>query len=222
MVDIETLSTEPNASVFQIAAKVFDPMLIVNMEEFNEEIFRTTVQEEIDATTSFECASLPFTDARHVSKDTLEFWLKKNGETFVGIIAKSEQLKAKDMWLAFAEWMQSVHESYGERLNVHVWGNGPSFDNVILRDGLKELDESYARLIPYYNDKCVRTLNYLAADMVGLNVWEYRNKVSKYTKRTIVKHDAMSDVIEQINAVQIAHAVIYKKELLSNVFQSTK
>jgi exodeoxyribonuclease VIII len=70
---------------------------------------------------------------------------------------------------------------YGE--DVKIWGNGASFDNVILANAYRRNDLN----IPwkYYNDRCYRTMKSLAPHIK--------------MEREGTHHNALSDAISQAN-----------------------
>ncbi|EHK6581444.1 3'-5' exoribonuclease, partial [Escherichia albertii] len=92
-----------------------------------------------------------------IDRDTIKWWLKQSREAQSAILA--DEIPLDDALLQLREF---IDENSGEFF-VQVWGNGTSFDNVILR-------RSYERQgIPcpwhYCNDRDVRTIVELGGAM---------------------------------------------------------
>ncbi|HHN9799627.1 TPA: 3'-5' exoribonuclease domain-containing protein [Escherichia coli] len=130
-VDIETMGTNPDAPINSIGGKFFDP----ETGEMGPEFSKT-----IDAKTG----------GGTVDISSIEWWLVQSSEARSAILVN--QIPLDDALLQFREF---ISEHSDEKF-VQVWGNGATFDNVILR-------RSYERQgIPcpwrYYNDRDVRTI----------------------------------------------------------------
>jgi hypothetical protein len=103
MVDIETLSTQPDAAVFSIGAVRFSP----------GEVSADTFYESIDLESNFAVD-------RHVEGETLEWWLNQPEaarEEITGGIVLPQALKKFSAWYGDAD---------------EVWACPPAFDCVIL------------------------------------------------------------------------------------------
>lgn len=133
MLDIETLSTRPNAVIFEVGIALFDP---------------TRPSADID---SVHCFAIPIDGAqeeRDISSDTLLFW---SGQDMF-----AEKLEASRR--ASYEWTENQIVSL-LRPAAAVWGYGSDFDNVILRSYLTDcagFEDN--ELWPYYKNRCFRTL----------------------------------------------------------------
>ncbi|HDJ8690747.1 TPA: 3'-5' exoribonuclease [Escherichia coli] len=130
-VDLETMGTNPDAPINSIGGKFFDP----ETGEMGPEFSKT-----IDAKTG----------GGTVDISSIEWWLVQSSEARSAILVN--QIPLDDALLQFREF---ISEHSDEKL-VQVWGNGATFDNVILR-------RSYERQgIPcpwrYHNDRDVRTI----------------------------------------------------------------
>ncbi|EMW4857423.1 3'-5' exoribonuclease [Escherichia coli] len=130
-VDLETMGTNPDAPINSIGGKFFDP----ETGEMGPEFSKT-----IDAKTG----------GGTVDISTIEWWLVQSSEARSAILVN--QIPLNDALLQFRKF---ISEHSDERF-VQVWGNGATFDNVILR-------RSYERQgIPcpwrYTNDRDVRTM----------------------------------------------------------------
>ncbi|EFT2754037.1 exonuclease [Escherichia coli] len=131
MIDLETMGKNPDAPIISIGAIFFDPQTGDMGPEFSKTIDLETAGGVID-------------------RDTIKWWLKQSREAQSAIL--TDEIPLDDALLQLREF---IDENSGEFF-VRVWGNGASFDNVILR-------RSYERQgIPcpwrYYNDRDVRTI----------------------------------------------------------------
>ncbi|TPD47522.1 exonuclease [Escherichia coli] len=130
-VDLETMGKNPDAPIISIGAIFFDPQTGDMGPEFSKTIDIDTAGGVID-------------------RDTIKWWLKQSREAQSAIL--TDEIPLDDALLQLREF---IDENSGGFF-VQVWGNGASFDNVILR-------RSYVRQeIPcpwrYHNDRDVRTI----------------------------------------------------------------
>ena len=131
MIDLETMGKNPDAPINALAGKFFDPATGEMGPEFSKTIDLETAGGVID-------------------RDTIKWWLKQSREAQSAIL--TDEIPLDDALLQLREF---IDENSGEFF-VQVWGNGATFDNVILR-------RSYERQgIPcpwrYTNDRDVRTM----------------------------------------------------------------
>ncbi|ENJ8756192.1 3'-5' exoribonuclease, partial [Escherichia coli] len=158
MIDLETMGKNPDAPIISIGAIFFDPQTGEMGPEFSKTIDLETAGGVID-------------------RDTIKWWLKQSREAQSAIL--TDEIPLDDALLQLREF---IDENSGEFF-VQVWGNGATFDNVILR-------RSYERQgIPcpwrYTNDRDVRT-------MVALGL------VMDFDARTTIpfegeRHNALND-----------------------------
>lgn len=216
MVDIETMSTKVNAHVFQVRMTQFDPYAIANGKDLEDVITEGLYDIYTEGSLSFELIAPPLSDHRHVSESTKEFWFKENRETLMDILERANERTGDDLWRELIGNMEFVKEEADSKgAEVFVWGNGPSFDNVILRDGIAQHGGD-PMLIPYYNDRCVRTVTALGAKALGLPVKEFRNRVknivdNESSMSIYSAHDARYDTVKQILEVNYAIDALQRK-----------
>ncbi|TJA56321.1 3'-5' exonuclease, partial [Escherichia coli] len=176
MIDLETMGKNPDAPIISIGAIFFDPQTGEMGPEFSKTIDLETAGGVID-------------------RDTIKWWLKQSREAQSAIL--TDEIPLDDALLQLREF---IDENSGEFF-VQVWGNGATFDNVILR-------RSYERQgIPcpcrYTNDRDVRT-------MVALGL------VMDFDARTTIpfegeRHNALNDARYQAKYV----SAIWQKMLPS-------
>lgn len=165
MVDLETWGTGRNASIVSIGAVKFDETQI--LDRFHVGIDPESCQRyglKIDASTMLWWLDAERADARRE-------WLA---------LEKMPLPVALD---GFALWMEESETIDG------LWGNGATFDNVLLRDAYDAAQLDYP--VPFWRDKCYRTLKGLAPAIP--------------LKRVGVHHSAVDDAESQArHAIRIA------------------
>jgi hypothetical protein len=136
MVDLETMSTQNNASIVSIGAVVFSKEGVSAYDGF----YRAVSLES--------CQKLGL----HIEAGTVMWWMKQSSEARAALAGGSALATALQ---EFTAW---VHQQMTHRgaISVRLWGNGATFDNVILRSAY-----AAAGLEPpwkFWNDRCYRTL----------------------------------------------------------------
>lgn len=134
MIDLETLSTQPNAVVISIGAVIFSP----ETGEVGPEIKFNVMSE------SSQDAGL------HIEAKTVQWWFsipqaardRLNDPTPQTLLSALESL---NMWLLSKAGT-----------DFFIWGNGATFDNVILRNAYKAVNLHAPW--PYRRDACYRTM----------------------------------------------------------------
>lgn len=134
VLDLETLSTKPNATVISIGAVA----LTANgqfVAEFHESVTH---------------ASQP---VRDIDQETNDWWLKQSDEAKAASFLSADSIPASEALQAFSQWVNA----YADPKCVKVWGNGSSFDNVILSSLYADYSE-LTRPWAWWNDRDMRTV----------------------------------------------------------------
>lgn len=133
MIDLETLSTSPNAVVLSLGAVVFD----------EREIIRTEYM-VLDAAEQIEDYK------RHVSVSTVSWWMDQSAAAkavfaHTAPISMRGALRLLDTLLPPEQWSEAK-----------VWANGAGFDLPIIHT----MYENERRKAPwrFYNERCFRTM----------------------------------------------------------------
>lgn len=167
MLDLETLGTGPRAAIVAIGAVEFDPRggEVPSANAFYSRVALASAMQygEVDAS-------------------TLLWWMQQSDQarkdTFLGEAGGLEQVLP-----AFNRWIDHI-DNGGLAKNVCVWGNGATFDNVVIRSAMAAvgLTPSWS----FRNDKCYRTvINLLPKD-----------KQPEFV-RSGTAHNALDDAITQ-------------------------
>ena len=165
MLDLETMGTSSDAAIVAIGAVVFVGNRL-------EEKFYAT----IDLKSSFDNGGV-------IAPDTVLWWLKQSDEAR-GAFAKDGGtiINALD---TFSAWVISVKNKYQD--DAKIWGNGASFDNVILASAYHSA--GIKQPWSFWNDRCFRTLKNIYPDVEA-------------AERQGTHHNALSDAV-----YQAAHAI---------------
>ena len=163
MVDLETLSTSDNALIVSIGAVRFNPLAPEVFDQFHVGI-------DLD--------SLPGNAyGFDISPATVGWWLASDraaGRDALSQVDKTDIASALD---GFSLWLGP---------NARVWGNGASFDNVILRNAYEKL--GLEAPWPFYRDRCYRTIKNLAPELKA--------------ERIGAHHSALDDALTQVSHLQ--------------------
>ena len=194
--DIETLGTESNHLVYEIAAIIYSR---------NKGLIHGVYHKSVDV------SQLPNIE---VSGSTLAWWLKTNAELFKQGLTK--QITAQrfdtecDLFTDFHSWLvdRTSYIRGATRDNFYFWGNGILFDNRFIKDKFTHYGLEYPIL--YRNDRDIRTLIEMAADKVGIE--SNQEFIAQYKSQHSTDHCAIDDVKNEYYAMRAAWDIlkIYK------------
>ncbi|WP_410706084.1 3'-5' exonuclease [Citrobacter amalonaticus] len=147
MVDMETMGCDPDAAIVSIGGVFFDPSSGNTGAEFYQVV-------RLESSMSF---------GMKPDASTIEWWLKQSPEARSAILV--------DDAMGLLETLELLADFIAENAangcrTVQLWGNGCSFDNVILRRAFALTDTPFP--VPYWNDRDVRTMVELGKS-VGIN-----------------------------------------------------
>lgn len=135
MLDLETMSTAPNAAIISIGAVTFDTnACTIGPDKFYRRIDLRTCKGAMDP-------------------DTILWWMgqeeaarKEFTDNAASQVPEVRALRDFIAWLNCCPLAK----------NYTLWANGANFDPVILRSALKahHIDSGF---VPYYRDRCYRT-----------------------------------------------------------------
>lgn len=139
MVDLETMSTDSNASIIAIGAVRF--WLNVKQTEFTQDqLFYKAVSLD-----SSQAAGL------HIKADTVMWWLGQSEEARSAFKNPVSLASALNDFSRFVQYKETF-----------IFGNGAAYDNVVLHNAYKAINLKYP--ISYKYDVCYRTLCKLSND----------------------------------------------------------
>jgi hypothetical protein len=159
MLDLETMGTSNDAAIIAIGACAFD-----QNDGIGERYYC-----KISLDSSVKSGGV-------MDADTVMWWLSQSDAAREEL--QRNRINHADALYGFAHW---VYDHFDPQ-TVNVWGNGASFDNVILRSAYRR-----AALAPpwnHYRDRCYRTIK---------SQWPN----IKINRRDGTHHNALDDAISQ-------------------------
>jgi hypothetical protein len=160
MVDLETLGTDSNAVIVSISAVQFD----MNTGEVGKQF-------EIGVDLKEQIAKGAIIDV-----DTVMWWLEQSKDAQQQLTS----LKREPVNVVLNAFNHFIHKN---KIN-NMWGNGATFDNVIIRNLYKRHD--YAFQLPFWVDRCVRT--YVDTNDIDTRDFKFVG----------IKHRGIDDCLHQI------------------------
>jgi hypothetical protein len=159
MIDLETMGTRPTAPIMSIGAVAFDA---------------TGIHDKFYANVDLKSA---VNSGAAIDPSTVMWWMSQSDESRAALLDKDDQYAIVGALSALSAW-----RDWGKV--VGVWGNGATFDNVILR-------ETYYRAAvpcpwPFWNDKCYRTVKGIYPDVELVRVGTLHNALAD--ARTQAEH----------------------------------
>ena len=140
MVDLETMSTEPNAAIISIGAVKFGA---------------TGLGQTFYRVVEFESS---VNNGLSVNPSTVMWWMKQSDEAR----AQFNTDDATHIIRALYDFSRFVGDEVAQK-EVKIWGNGSDFDNVILANAYRTLKMNAPWR--YYNNRCYRTVKSLFSDV---------------------------------------------------------
>ena len=190
MVDLETLSTRPDAPILAIGAVLFDPTVINTYEFLREraELLRIDPADAVNV-----CG--------RVDGATLRWWFSQPDPAIKRLI-DGHLHTVRDALLMLWRYARARVEGQPDWLRelpmpTHIWARSPDFDCKILETACERVEVSYP--FPFYNQRCVRT----ALDLAFPN-----GDAPKPQAPGAVKHDASDDAVLQAMMIQNCYAAL--------------
>lgn len=187
MLDLETLSTRPNAAVIAIGAVLFDPYTIG--EPFKT--FFTTIDRNLAA------------QLGGVDDATLAWWNQQ--DPVLRDLMLGGTATPKDAYFELLTWMASPHASVIEK----VWAKSPQFDGVIIENLGRAIGTHFPVTHRQWLD--VRTIDWAAEVYADARAKEWDARVFEKGENMLPPHHALGDAIRQAVLVQSAYQLITRR-----------
>lgn len=161
MLDLETMGNGPNAAIVAIGAVCFD----IEGTQISHDGFYA----RIDLASAMQAGGV-------IDASTITWWLQQSDAARAEITADDRQPITQAL-TAFAHWIDTHTDG------AELWGNGASFDNVILRSAYQR-----AGILPpwaWWNDRCYRTLKALHRDVPIERFGDHHNALDDATTQAI-------------------------------------
>lgn len=181
MLDLETFGTSSNSLIISISAVEFNPFSVI--EEPAEFTVGVNVLEQL---------ILPKTE---IDLSTVVWWQAQKQEAR----DKLREITLHSIKIALGSFNNFL-ETLDPKLDISIWGNGATFDCVLLRNLYRRANIEFP--LPYWADKDVRTLTQLV---------DY-DAVKKLTGDFVgVKHNAIDDCKHQVKLIHSSLNVLKEK-----------
>lgn len=139
MIDIETLSTRPDAAIVAIGAVAFD---------------KTGISD------TFEIHMAPETWCGHIDPDTVAWWMTQSQEAQKATFGAAKELQKNHLAAVL-----SLQTFINKHKPEEVWANDPSFDIVILREWWTRAESPFRFPISYKIERSYRTIMAIAKNL---------------------------------------------------------
>lgn len=138
MLDLETFGNGNDAAIVSIGAVKFNETEI--LDEFH---------------TGVDLGSAMAVGLK-VDASTVEWWMDPDRAEAMAVLRSLEKVDIVSALQGFSDWA-------GDQVDA-IWGNGATFDNVILRSAYRQCGLEYP--VKFWQDQCYRTLKYRCPDVM--------------------------------------------------------
>lgn len=159
MLDLETMGNSPDAAIVAIGAVAFD----LEAGELG-----STWYNRISLESAVQAGGV-------IDASTVLWWLQQSEEARQEI-ARPGGMHINEALRRFAGWLAETTEP-----DVVMWGNGASFDNVILRSAYQRAGQ--AAPWSWWNDRCYRTVKAMHRDVPIERIGTHHNALSDATSQ---------------------------------------
>lgn len=150
MLDLETMGNSSNAAIVSIGAVFFEPLTGETGEEFYQVV-------SLNSSAHYG----------ELDSSTVLWWLKQSDEARA-VFEDKNKVTLRVALEAFTAWIADhCDRNEKDKTNAVVWGNGPTFDNVILGNAYKAVRLRQPWL--FANDRDVRTVVDLGRYLRGID-----------------------------------------------------
>ena len=173
MLDLETLSSQRDAMIVSIGAVRFDLDNFTVAERGSDDEFYMIVNLE-----EKEGYSL------RIDTATVKWWMQQDERARA--VFKEQGDKLTTVLSEFNRFVRNNNLPHEAAENTLIWGNGATFDNVILRHAYEACGMAYP--VGYRNDMCYRTVRKMFAH---LNIYTPDGPAG------VILHNALDDARNQ-------------------------
>lgn len=159
MLDLETMGNGANAAIIAIGAIAFDKSGI------HEDKFYRQVSLVSSVEVGMEC-----------DPSTIMWWMQQSNEARSAFKDNVDALHICQALADFSAWFASIG-------GQEVWGNGASFDNVILSSAYKKA--GLVQPWKFWHDRCYRTIKSMNQSVRLERVGTYHNAVDDAESQAI-------------------------------------
>lgn len=138
MIDLETMGISANSAIVSYGAAAFD----FRTGEIGHTIYRV-----IDLSTTLQYPEFG------IDAGTLYWWLQQSEPARLTLVQDDNRESLVEAMASLRYYIEGV----GNPQRLRLWGNGPTFDNAMIRFTYKTIMGKDLP-IPFWNDRCVRTV----------------------------------------------------------------
>ena len=174
MLDLETVSTEPNAGIIQIGACLVKD----TTTNYKGKISLSSIEShnaKVRSDFTFD-----------VSYENLHWWNKQ--DPVIRAAAFSGTKGISDVLQEFGAWLTQL--AHNSNKKVMLWGNGADFDCTIIQKAFHNTMNTYPT--GYKNHRCYRTM------IAGMPA-----ALKAYVPANLKPHDALADAIYQAKVLSL-------------------
>lgn len=151
MLDLETMGNGANAAIIAIGAVAFGDGKIYSR-------FYRQVSLESSVSSGLVC-----------DPSTIMWWMQQSDEARAAFKGNDIADHLCVALQAFSQWFQEVG-------GVEVWGNGATFDNVILSNAYRAIGVNQPW--KFWDDRCYRTIKAMSPSIKAERIGTYHNAVN--------------------------------------------
>lgn len=178
MIDLETMSTHPDAAIAAIGACTFELR-----EAKIHDTFHTSVS--LESNEQYH---------RHFSGGTITFWLQQPHQAQRALL--KHQTNLPNALRQLRDWIARQPQA----INT-VWANDPDFDCTILLSALAAVKQSWP--FSFWHHRSVRTIGELAFEDPN-----ERKQALKELRAAGTHHNARDDAVAQAGFVQLCYQML--------------
>ena len=187
VIDLETYGTRPDAPIKAIGIYLFNAVTGDQGELLDDTVITKVdntferIQRAGGLNLRVDLIGTPKGLTGTLDVATFEWWLKQTPEAQQALL-EIPNFPLLDVMITVASFL---------RVNSHItrfWGNGPSFDNVLLRSAFERVGIAYP--LSFRTDRCVRTIVDIAATITSEDPFANVPAVG-------IKHSAFADAVRE-------------------------
>lgn len=206
MLDLETFGLGRDAAIASIGCVLFNPYdstvpirTGLSEEEFKAAVRDRTPTEDLRFGNTFSVvvALDKSSSPGNLTPSTVYWWLRQPEQAQRILLDGKATLH--DTLVQFKRWIEE--DGKASPSDRCLWSNGPTFDEMILRDAFERHNIGPSFPFHYRSSRCMRTLSALA-ETAG---WTPPQDASFIG----VKHSAIDDAVRQVRIVQSIHAWLF-------------
>jgi hypothetical protein len=180
MIDLETQSIRPNASILTIGAIKFKRNgILSDMSDIDKKnIFYRRIT--LDSAIKY---------GLHIDPETMQWWNTQKEDAIYEVLKHPDRVPLDQALVELAQWI-------GDPKYVKIWANSPDFDLVILKEAYRSCGKINILPFKFWMVRCTRTIY----DLGNVKLRDFPNDKI---------HHSLYDCYNQIKALEQAYKNIF-------------